>query len=272
MNIINPPPYPLKISLESQNARGSVLVIILVAVALFGALSYVVAGMMRTDGGVNAVSEQQAGLHASAILGYASSVRRAVQDVRISNGCEETQLSFEKPPFDNSDGYQNTNSPSDFSCHIFHPSGGGVSAIQPSIEWQDGIEAAARSGILEEYFITATIQIPAVGTGDTAAFGADSEAMTDTEILLILPWLNERICRKINEDINVSDSVMLSFGIFAQFFADHRDKFIGDFPSSRNTAGPHVLIKAQPSFCAYDPTSGSVPGGGYHFYSTLMAR
>lgn len=272
MNIINPPPHPHKTFQTPQTSRGSALIIILVAVALFGALSYVVAGMMRADSGINAISEQQAGLHASAILSYASSVRRAVQDVRISNGCEETQLSFEKPPFDNSDSYRNANSPSDFSCHIFHPDGGGVSASQPSIELQDAVEAAARSGILEEYLITASIQIPAVGTGDTATFGSDSEATTDTEILLILPWLNERICRKINEDINVSDDTMPTFQSYTQFFADHRAKFVGVFPSNRSSAGNHTLIRAESSFCAYDPTPGSVPGGGYHLYYTLMAR
>ena len=269
MNSTNPKSPRYKKASIHRN-RGSALIVILVAVALFGALSYVVSSMLRADSGVSAMSEQQAGLHASEVLSYASSLRRAVQNLKISNGCDETELSFEKPPFDNSDGYRNANSPSDFSCHVFHPDGGGLSPGSPDLDWQDAAEAAARSGITEEYLITSNICIPAVGTGDTDACG--SSGNSDSELLLVVPFLTPVMCRVLNQELGISNSTIPDFGTFTQFLADHSEKFIGSYPTTKSSAGSHADIFAQKSFCAQDTTSGSAPGGGHHFYATLLAR
>ena len=59
-----------------NSQKGSVLVIILVAVALFAALSYTVANMMR--GGAE-IGSEKAGIYASEILTYAQSVGEAVK-------------------------------------------------------------------------------------------------------------------------------------------------------------------------------------------------
>lgn len=252
------------------SARGSVLIVILLAVGLFGTLSYTVANMLSTDGGTNTLSKQQAGLYASEVLQYSSSLRTAVYNLKISNECENTQISFEKPPFDNSDGYRNANSPSDYSCHLFHPEGGGVTAGAPNGNWQDQGEAAARSGVTGEYLITANICIAGVGSGDAADCGTSGNS--DSEIILIAPWLSEAMCKVINEQIGISEETMPTFGTYVQFLANHSEKFVGSFPTTKESAGADALIFGKQSFCAQDTTSASVPGGGYHFYATLLAR
>lgn len=117
-----------------KGERGNALFFILIGVALFAALSFAVSDMMR-GGSATSISDETAKLQATDIIDYARSVRQAVQNVRISNGCEDTQISFEKTPFDGSDaGYVNANAPSDFSCHVFHSNGGGLSSPSLSPE------------------------------------------------------------------------------------------------------------------------------------------
>lgn len=110
----------------NHTQRGSVLYYILIAVVLFAALGFAVSNMMRAGSGGNIGAEKDA-LTADQVLSYARSVRQGAQTLRISNGCAENQISFERSPFDGSDPlYMNAAAPSDFSCHIFHPNGAGV--------------------------------------------------------------------------------------------------------------------------------------------------
>jgi len=99
---------------------GNALFIILIAVALLGALSYAVTQSNR--GGVTALTDEKAKLYATEILDYAQVVSNAVAQLRL-RGCDESEISFENNVVS---GYANANSPSDKTCHVFHPSGGGL--------------------------------------------------------------------------------------------------------------------------------------------------
>lgn len=101
---------------------GGVLFIILIAVALFAVLSYAVTTSTRSGSGD--ASKEQNQLLASQFLQYGSAIETAIQRMRISNGCNETQISFENPIVS---GYTNANAPANYFCHVFRPEGGNVS-------------------------------------------------------------------------------------------------------------------------------------------------
>ena len=114
----------------SARSNGNVLFLILIAVALFAALSYAVTQSTRSGGGNT--SAEKGELNAAALNNYVLTLRTAMTRLRITNGCSREKLSFEPPPFSGSGVYFNPNAPTDKSCHIFHPNGGGVAELKPN--------------------------------------------------------------------------------------------------------------------------------------------
>ena len=167
--------------------KGSVLIYILIAVALFAALAMVVSSMMR---GSTTIGNEKKGVVVSEILSYARSLRESVQALKISNACEDTKISFEKSPYDGSvDTYLNLAAPTNHICHIFHPQGGGVG-------YQENFDGHG-------WNYTGALNIKGVGT-------------EEPDLLAVLP-VSREICKKLNErvdlkDVNLSESDGLNDG------------------------------------------------------------
>lgn len=170
--------------------KGSALIFILIAVVLFAALSYTVANMMRggISGGQTSINSERAGILAGEILDYARTIRQSVQELRISNGCRDTEISF-----DNSivAGYANgTNT----DCQVFHSDGGDKTWVSPSDDLNDGDEWVFNGGnVVDE-----------VGT-----MAAD--------LILILPNIKQAVCEKINDRSGITVLGADSGVSFAQF-------------------------------------------------------
>jgi len=99
---------------------GNVLFIILIAIALFAALTYSVAGSSRTSS--NAIGREKAEVVVSELLSYGASLRSAVARVRME--CKPEQISFQHDIFPTQT--VNPNAPTSEKCHIFSPSGGNM--------------------------------------------------------------------------------------------------------------------------------------------------
>ncbi|MBL4588780.1 MAG: hypothetical protein JKY11_01710, partial [Alphaproteobacteria bacterium] len=98
-----------------------VLVIILIVVALMGALAFT---FTRNSGGAKPLlTEGQSKIAANQILKYAKSVENAVKQLQLINQCSESEISFENTTVS---GYTNATAPSDNSCHVFDINGGGL--------------------------------------------------------------------------------------------------------------------------------------------------
>lgn len=109
---------------------GNVLFLILIAVALFAALSFAVTQSTRGGGDAN---KEQAGLKASQLVDYAGKLQAAGMRLKITGNCPPTKMSFEKSPYTDTNPfteYPNATAPADKSCHYFHPNGGGVSPMK----------------------------------------------------------------------------------------------------------------------------------------------
>jgi hypothetical protein len=106
--------------------NGNALFLILIGVALFAALSYAITQSGR--GGGSAAREQES-LTASRIVSYGGQIQQAVTRMKLANGCADTQLSQVGLQGTNWLG-ENPSAPTDKSCHIFQPAGGGVPATR----------------------------------------------------------------------------------------------------------------------------------------------
>ncbi len=242
--------------------RGNILFLILLAVVLFAALSYAVTSSTR--GGGKDVGDEKAQSIASALLQYASLAEQTVSRLKLTNGCSDTQLSFENGTVT---GYANANAPADKRCHVFDPAGGGMA-------WQSPPIGANSDGT--PYLFTAQICIPSVGTGPVSGCWTDGSD-SDTELLIMLSGVNEKVCNYINarSDIAAAGDGLPPFSNGGSMQTKY--KFTGTFlgtTSSNHIAG--LAFKGRPTGCFEMPASAgdnsNTRAGNYVFYHTLLVR
>lgn len=221
---------------NSQN--GSILFYILIAVILFAALSYAVSTMMRGAGG--SASKEQESLQADEVLGYAKTLREAIQVLRVTNNCDETKLSFERSPFDGSDTtYVNAAAPTDFSCHVFHPQGGGIGA-QTGSDGQDWIF--------------------------TGGFYVDDVGSSANELVAVL-HIKRSVCEAVNNKLDVSNASLNTAIDDGANAGNVLPKYQGSFTGNGEILQPEYVGKLAGCY-----KSVGSSGQDYTFYQVLLAK
>ncbi len=213
--------------------RGNVLFLILVAVALFAALSYAVT--QSTRGGGKSATDESDLISTAQITQYPSTVKTAVVRMRI-DGVAETALEF-NPPADYASCTSNT------VC-VFHPEGGGATYAQV----QSALMADGNPGT---WHFNREFEI--VNVGISSGTSADGN-----EILALLPGIHSTLCARINEKLGITGDVTTAATFAAEYVKDMDDayaipateKIIGD----ANTAG----LAGQPFGCFIDSGGDSV--------------
>ena len=101
-----------------QQESGNALIYVLVAIALFAALSFTLARQNK-GGETGALDDKKARLYATQIISYAAQAQNAVQQM-IASGSDIDELDFTKP---SQPGFNTAP-----TIHkLFHPDGGGLS-------------------------------------------------------------------------------------------------------------------------------------------------
>jgi hypothetical protein len=100
--------------------NGNALFLILIAMALFAALSYAVTQSSRGGGDIN---REQKMLDQAVSEQCSASVNYAVNKLKLVAGCAASEISYELADGSNA----NSSAPVDKSCHVFHSNGAGVS-------------------------------------------------------------------------------------------------------------------------------------------------
>ena len=124
--------YLLGKVIKSNTENGNVLLLILIAVVLFAALSYAVTKSSNTSG--NDISREQEQLTQTVTDNCEISINTAVLRLKSTGGCAPDQISYELPDGRN----ENVDNPDDTNCFIFHQDGaGGIPCgayADPSVE------------------------------------------------------------------------------------------------------------------------------------------
>ncbi len=160
----------LKLNFDRKGERGNVLFLILIAVALFAALSYAVTQSSRSGSGD--ANEETNLVTSASITQYPSSVRTAIIRMMVSGGIDDTELLFNKP----ADYTGATDS------EVFHPSGGGATHVTQA----EGIAGGSQS----DWIFSSHYAIENIGT-------------TANDIIAFLPNVRESVCEKINTELAV---------------------------------------------------------------------
>ena len=177
---------------------GNVLFLILIAVALFAALSYVVVQSSRSGSG--AIASEKDRLAASEIFNYVTAVQSGLLRLQLS-GCKENQISFSNPVDDAAaiaeswaKNYMNPNAPADHSCDIFHPNGANVIRKNVPESWSAMLDPS-----LLRFWYTTGDAIQNVGTTC-----GTSEC---TELNINIWGIKPGLCAAINEKLGYHDFI-----------------------------------------------------------------
>ncbi len=154
---------------QMHKSRGNALFLILIAVALFAALSYAVTKSDRSGKGVE---KEQAVLLASSFMEHGAQVAAAINRLKLINNCTDDQISFENS-VDTATDYANPNAPADKRCHVFHPDGSNV----PFIHF-------GQNTMLSTY-LGGVMALPLFVTGGTA-YAADGVGSIENDVWMVI--------------------------------------------------------------------------------------
>ncbi len=230
--------------------RGNVLFLILIAVALFASLGFAVSNIMRS-GNPTTIADEQARIFAGEILDYGRTLRQAIQTLRISNGCSDTDISFEGAA---SLSYAHT-PVADDACKIFDPLGGGLSYLSPNSQI---LATSLPSGVfMHGEFLFGDLFIEGVGTAG------------DSELIARLRYLSKNICTAINDSLGIENPnddapVDANFTSYSQFD--------GDYLSVADASNTIDTPQTRGKMAGCVQMNGSPVQNGYYFYQVLLPR
>ena len=227
-----------------ERQEGNVLFLILIAVALFAALSYAVTSSTRSKGDTG---KEGTLIASAAITQYPSSV---IIDLRrmIFAGTSPDELRFNTPA-----DFDKLSSP---SIGVFHPSGGGATYVPASADTMKNDQPG-------EWFFNAEMEVPEISTTGEG----------NNDLIAYLVGLKKSICSKINEEYGLGDKIPVLNGDRAPLYTkkmvdDESGGYIateGDVPDIDDGAG---TFNGQPFGCFQN-------GGGegdYVYYHVVVER
>lgn len=244
--------------MKQQN--GNALFIILIAIALFGGLTY---AMSQSNSGSADIDDERLTLNAAEIAQIASTIESTVKELMAVNGCTDTQISFAYDSdgdgdVDASDNYWNNSAPANGMCNVFGENGGKLAF--PALD--ASLFDPAKSALYQfgKIFITSTSCVADVGTGPSNT--CNSSGPDDEELTLYLPNITKELCTELAR----GTSGFQSSGELMEDAAHAWDEVLFD----GNYADGKVLYLGSRT-----PKTGCYRGLGYshyNFYHVLLAR
>lgn len=223
---------------------GNVLFLILIAVALFAALSYAVTSSTRSGGG-DASSETNL-ISSAQITQYPTSINTAILRMLIA-GTAVDEIRFNTPA-----DFDDLDSP---TIGVFHPDGGGATYIPAPAD-------IMVSGTAGNWVFNGELEIPEIGKAGASA----------NDIVAYLVGLKQSICSKINVEHGLGSSIpVLNADRSAQYTESMMDDGTTDYvlptvdvPDIDDGSGG---FDGQPFGCFQN-----AGGGDYVYYHVVVER
>lgn len=233
-----------------RDENGNALFLILIAVALFAALSFVV--MSSSGGGGKSASQEQAVLYASQIIQSSTAIDNAVTMLSISNECADNQINFANPVFYQYpwSHYANANAPADKSCDVYSADGGGVSPTQLPVE---AFEPCCLGGSRDTEYRYARF----------SGQGISNIGTSEPELALLISSIKRDVCIELNNKLGVENPSGEPPAISATCY-NGQNGFDGTYGGTNTT---WCGLDQTKSACVYDDY-----GPFYYFYNVLLIR
>jgi hypothetical protein len=224
---------------------GNVLFLILIAVALFAALSYAVTQSSRSGGGDTSETTL---ISSAQITQYPASIRTSIIRMLVSGNVAADELIFDIPSdFTASCGVANVD-----RC-VFHPKGGGAtySEAPPEVVTTAGPQ---------EWIFNSENEINLVGT----TIGGNAPDVTSADIIAFLPNVTDLVCRRLNEQLGIGTTIPPETGIDVTAQMDLANDGIGAGGATIGEGGGAAL-DSQPFGCF-------VQTGVNYYYHVLLEQ
>ena len=245
--------------IEKHNSRGNVLFIILIGIALLAALTW---AATRSGRGNASISREYAMIYATEIIKYAQSVEEATHRI-MYGGTEVGHISFENSSvtgYDHSPVEPATN-------QVFHSSGGGLGYLVPKTSWLDSTFSA--KPLYGEWYFPAKICVDNVGTGTATC---ESDATSNEELLVVLPFINHDICTAINDKLGVTNPSNEPPALSGcGWTVATPEKFVGTLSDGKDIDAAQLDGKLAGCF-AVTACATFAPPTSYHFFHVINAR
>lgn len=171
----------------NTNERGNVLFLILIAVALFAALSYAVTQSSRSGGDTGRETNI---LNSAQITQYPNQIRTGILR-QVIDGTDPLNILFNPPPFTNLD-------PATLRVGVFHPQGGGAVFQNASGDFMDptGTNTAG------EWYYNYEFEVNNIGLSSSTISGSPGN-----EIIAFLPAISLSVCQRINVEAGITANI-----------------------------------------------------------------
>lgn len=263
---------------ERDGQRGIVIGPILFLIAIIGVLAAAIAAGAGSFTGSS--SKSGAKVLASAIIDYANTVQIGVDRV-LTNGCDETEISFENPIVS---GYENPNAPFDKSCHVFDLNGGGIvwKVAPPDIFDKAMHDQFVPLSDFGQYLFSSSCGI-SLGTGTGAVFqynatgfpcyyAGNAAYQSSSDLFIFAFWLRKDVCTEINKLVGINTMPNQGNAITPGIGSGGSVRFHGSF--QRMNGGNGMVRVVDPRGAMQGCVNGSdVPSnaGGYYFSALLSS-
>lgn len=241
-----------------SNNQGNVLFIIMIAVALFAALSYAVSNGMR--GGGDLVTDKQAEIQADEILRFLKEVKDQANYLIGYMGCSESELDFTHPTWERLNGQTSisANPNSLPECTVFGE--GGISPIKFS-----------RGTLAESQVLSASAPKPgtfSVSVGRIKDVGTDNLA----ELIGSTIMVNRDVCLSVNKKMGINDGKPVitdnTSGPLLSYsgnITSPTEYYIGNTPEEDSLVGRTI-------FCGKPEPTGWTNNETYHVTLVILER
>lgn len=239
-----------------KGERGNVLFLILIAVALFAALSYAVTQSTRSGGGdagreTNLVNSAQ-------ITQYPAAVKTSIVRMMVTNGTSAASLLFDAP----GTAAFTALAPSSLPVSVFHTAGGQAT-------YQQAPANVMANNLPGTWRFNSKNAVANIGTDHTVA---NTVAAASADIIAFLPGVTQDICTAINNRLGITGTTA-DTGILFAAGDDQREAnqgiggtpvSFGDVIGDDTPAGVHGLDgQAQGCFSQ---------GGQLIYYNVIVER
>lgn len=245
-------------SLMHKFQRGNAMIYVLIAIALFAALSFTLSRQTDT-GEAGTLRAEQAELYATQIMSYAAQARNVLDQMQ-GTGSDVSELIFTLP----TQGGFNAAAASANIHKVYHPQGGGLNpgTLAPAVV--EGTETDPPPGWYLGRFMN--VEWTPLAAGNTAG-PAGAEAPYE-DVILVAFQIKREICEKINENITGSTAIPVMTETVKEALID-ATFFTGSNASEFTTGDPGDVC---PDCGEYGALCVEGSGGLYGFYNVLAQQ
>lgn len=237
-----------------KNSSGNILFMVLIAVALFAVLSYVV--VQNSRGTTTNTTKETARINASVLAQYSASLKSGVHRM-LNNEDDVLKLQFNTP--DEFDDLTRA------ELGVFYPTGGGVYyEIAPA-----GVIDASASNPTGQWVYSLNFEIKGIGT-------SKASSLDGNDLIAFMVGIRKEVCEQVNKRLSIPLDPMphVNNTAYSSDLIDNINKYNMDhdyvLPTAENVigAGPgDALLAGESEGCYYDEA-----GKNYVYYSVVSAR